>query len=321
MARKSSARASKRSVRSGKSKSRNNSGGRKRVASKPANGGRAASAAKSKSAKRGATAARPATRSASSRSQPARAKAPVKSALRPVPARATARPASKPAKGVSRVGKVAVKAVKPAPAVAGGAGGRSMQSTLEFEAEPAISTFAEKPVVLPTPPPRRRNSAKPGSPDWPGESLTVGMMAPEFALPSTLGRKVTLNEFRGKRVIIYFYPKDDTPGCTMEACAFRDHLPRITSKDAVVLGISLDDELSHQRFAQKYNLPFALLSDVDAAVSRQYGTYKEKNLYGRSYWGIERTTFVIDREGRVENVFRRVKVEGHAEEVMATLAI
>jgi len=147
------------------------------------------------------------------------------------------------------------------------------------------------------------------------------MMAPEFSLPSTLGRKVTLNEFRGKRVILYFYPKDDTPGCTMEACAFRDHLPRIKAKDAVVLGISLDDELSHQRFAQKYNLPFPLLSDVDALVSRQYGTYKEKNLYGRSYWGIERTTFVIDREGRVENVFRRVKVEGHAEEVMATLAI
>jgi peroxiredoxin Q/BCP len=147
------------------------------------------------------------------------------------------------------------------------------------------------------------------------------MLAPEFSLPSTLGRKVSLNEFRGRRVILYFYPKDDTPGCTMEACGFRDNLPRIQSKDAVVLGISLDDELSHQRFAQKYNLPFPLLSDVDAAVSRQYGTYKEKNLYGRSYWGIERTTFVIDREGRVENVFRRVKVEGHAEEVMATLAI
>jgi peroxiredoxin Q/BCP len=157
--------------------------------------------------------------------------------------------------------------------------------------------------------------------EFDGLGNVVGMMAPEFSLPSTLGRKVSLNEFRGRRVILYFYPKDDTPGCTMEACGFRDNLPRIQSKDAVVLGISLDDELSHQRFAQKYNLPFPLLSDVDAAVSRQYGTYKEKNLYGRSYWGIERTTFVIDREGRVENVFRRVKVEGHAEEVMATLAI
>jgi thioredoxin-dependent peroxiredoxin len=207
--------------------------------------------------------------------------------------------------------------------MAGRSSGRSgggAQGALEFETEPSTSTYTEPPVNVP-PAPRRRSAAKPGSPDWPGESLTVGMMAPEFSLPSTLGRKVSLNEFRGKRVILYFYPKDDTPGCTMEACAFRDHLPRIASKDAVVLGVSLDDELSHQRFAQKYNLPFPLLSDVDAAVSRQYGTYKEKNLYGRSYWGIERTTFAIDREGRVENVFRRVKVEGHAEEVMATLAV
>jgi peroxiredoxin Q/BCP len=198
--------------------------------------------------------------------------------------------------------------------------GGSSQGALEFETEPSTSTYTEPPVNVP-PAPRRRSAAKPGSPDWPGESLTVGMMAPEFSLPSTLGRKISLNEFRGKRVILYFYPKDDTPGCTMEACAFRDHLPRIGTKGAVVLGVSLDDDLSHQRFAQKYNLPFPLLSDVDAAVSRQYGTYKEKNLYGRSYWGIERTTFVIDREGRVENVFRRVKVEGHAEEVMATLAV
>jgi len=157
--------------------------------------------------------------------------------------------------------------------------------------------------------------------DYPGESLTVGMQAPEFSLPSTLGRRVSLSEFRGKRVILYFYPKDDTPGCTMEACGFRDSFPRIESKDAIVLGVSLDDELSHERFAQKYNLPFPLLSDKDAAVSRQYGTYKEKNLYGRSFWGIERTTFVIGREGKVEHVFRRVKVEGHAEEVMATLAL
>ena len=195
---------------------------------------------------------------------------------------------------------------------------RRVQATLEFDAEPAMTSFSTG--AMPAPPPRRR-AAKPGSPDWPGESLTVGMSAPDFSLPSTSGRKITLSEFRGKRVVLYFYPKDDTPGCTMEACAFRDHMPRFDAKDAVVLGVSLDDELSHQRFAQKYNLSFPLLSDVDAAVSRQYGTYKEKSLYGRSYWGIERTTFVIDREGRVENVFRRVKVEGHAEEVMATLAL
>jgi peroxiredoxin Q/BCP len=211
--------------------------------------------------------------------------------------------------------------VKPKLVARSGRYGEGMQGALEFETEPTLSTYREPAVAIPGAPTRRRSAAKPGSPDWPGESLTVGMMAPEFSLPSTLGRKVTLSEFRGKRVILYFYPKDDTPGCTMEACAFRDNLPRIQGKGAVVLGISLDDELSHQRFAQKYNLPFPLLADVDAAVSRQYGTYKEKNLYGRTYWGIERTTFVVDREGRVENVFRRVKVEGHAEEVMATLAV
>jgi thioredoxin-dependent peroxiredoxin len=320
MARKPSAKAPKRSVRSGKSKAKKNSGGRKRVSTKPGKTGRVPSVAKSGSTKKSTPSARPASRPAAARPQSsAKAKPVAKTPMRVVPAGASARATVKPSRGTPRPGpeKVVPKGGKRA----SGAPEGGLQGALEFEAEPTLSTFAEKPVALPIPPPRRRNSAKPGSPDWPGESLTVGMMAPEFALPSTLGRKVTLSEFRGKRVIIYFYPKDDTPGCTMEACAFRDHLPRITSKDAVVLGVSLDDELSHQRFAQKYNLPFALLADVDAAVSRQYGTYKEKNLYGRSYWGIERTTFVIDREGRVENVFRRVKVEGHAEEVMATLAI
>jgi peroxiredoxin Q/BCP len=200
---------------------------------------------------------------------------------------------------------------------AGVKGARSSggQGALGFETGPPTA-HAEPDLHIP-----KKRSARQGGPDWPGENLTVGMQAPEFNLPSTLGRKVTLSEFRGKRVILYFYPKDDTPGCTMEACAFRDNLSRIQSKDAVVLGVSLDDELSHQRFAQKYNLTYPLLSDVDAAVSRQYGVYKEKNLYGRSFWGIERTTFAIDRQGKVENVFRRVKVEGHADEVLATLAV
>jgi len=199
---------------------------------------------------------------------------------------------------------------------------RGSQGLLELEEGPPAAELARDPSLGPPPmPKKRRKGSQINLLDFPGESLTVGMAAPEFSLPSTLGRRVTLSEFRGKRVILYFYPKDDTPGCTMEACGFRDSFPRIESKDAVVLGISLDDELSHEKFAQKYNLPFPLLSDKDAAVSRQYGTYKEKSLYGRSFWGIERTTFVIDREGRVEHVFRRVKVEGHAEEVMATLAL
>ncbi len=207
---------------------------------------------------------------------------------------------------------------------AGGSSDRGVaQGLLELDEGPPPTELPRDPALGPPPMPKKRRG-KGGQInllDYPGESLTVGMPAPEFSLPSTLGRRVTLNEFRGRRVILYFYPKDDTPGCTMEACGFRDSFPRIESKDAIVLGVSLDDELSHERFAQKYNLPFPLLSDKDAAVSRQYGTYKEKNLYGRSFWGVERTTFVIDREGKVEHVFRRVKVEGHAEEVMATLAL
>ena len=303
MARKSSARRPKRAVKSGKSKSPKGKG--KRVPTK----------------RKAVKKARPKARVAK-KAIPSRASRPAPKS-KPTPKVAARSKAAKPA--AAAPSKAPMKAVK-SPAMGKGpmAQGRGGQGAFEFDSEPAISTFSEKvPKAPPVPgtPPRRRSAAKPGSPDWPGESLTVGMMAPEFALPSTLGRKVTLSEFRGRRVILYFYPKDDTPGCTMEACAFRDNLPRIQSKDAVVLGISLDDELSHQRFAQKFNLTFPLLADVDAAVSRQYGTYKEKNLYGRSYWGIERTTFVIDREGRVENVFRRVKVEGHAEEVMATLAI
>jgi len=236
-----------------------------------------------------------------------------------------ARGASPAARGVAPAAR-GVAPMKGAKGARGGkgapqgsdAGGGHEPGPIDFEMEPPIRVVTHEPPALPTP---SRRKPKPGSPDWPGEGLTVGMEAPALSLPSTLGRKVTLNEFRGKRVVLYFYPKDDTPGCTMEACAFRDNLARVTSKDAVILGVSLDDELSHQRFAQKYNLQFPLLSDVDAAVSRQYGTYKEKNLYGRSFWGIERTTFVIDREGKVENVFRRVKVEGHADEVLATLSI
>jgi peroxiredoxin Q/BCP len=208
--------------------------------------------------------------------------------------------------------------------MARGSSERAPQGLLEFEDGPPAAEVTRDPSLGPLPPmpkKRRGKASQLNMLDFPGESLTVGMQAPEFSLPSTLGRRVSLAEFRGKRVILYFYPKDDTPGCTMEACGFRDSFPRIESKDAIVLGISLDDELSHERFAQKYSLPFPLLSDKDAAVSRQYGTYKEKSLYGRSFWGIERTTFVIDREGKVEHVFRRVKVEGHAEEVMATLAL
>ncbi len=316
-------RSAKRSKSSGpkKMKKRASSGRKSGSGARPKARSRAASRSSSRPKLKAKRSSRPAARSGAKRKARAGAKP------RPTPAHKSGARALE----ISRLSAGAVRAVAAKPQQKGrarlearGAAERAPQGMLELDDGLPPSEFARDPALgaLPPVPKKRRGKASQlNMLDYPGESLTVGMQAPEFSLPSTLGRRVSLAEFRGKRVILYFYPKDDTPGCTMEACGFRDSFPRIESKDAIVLGVSLDDELSHERFAQKYSLPFPLLSDKDAAVSRQYGTYKEKSLYGRSFWGIERTTFVIDREGKVEHVFRRVKVEGHAEEVMATLAL
>jgi len=149
--------------------------------------------------------------------------------------------------------------------------------------------------------------------------LNVGDKAPEFSLPSDSGTTVSLKSLRGKQVVLYFYPKDDTPGCTKEACGFRDAMKPIKKANTVVLGVSNDDEASHQKFIKKYDLPFTLLSDVDTTVSKAYGVYKEKNMYGKVYWGIERSTFLIDQDGKIKAIFRKVKVDGHVEEVMEKL--
>lgn len=151
------------------------------------------------------------------------------------------------------------------------------------------------------------------------KELAVGDRAPDFSLPDQDGNKVTLKSLKGQQVVLYFYPKDDTPGCTKEACGFRDSLGAITKADAIVLGVSLDDGASHQKFIAKYGLPFSLLSDEEAEVSKAYGVYKQKNMYGKKYWGIERTTFVIDPAGKLKAVFRKVKVDGHLDEVLAAL--
>ena len=149
--------------------------------------------------------------------------------------------------------------------------------------------------------------------------LNVGDKAPEFSLPSDSGTTVSLKSLRGKQVVLYFYPKDDTPGCTKEACGFRDAMKPIKKANTVVLGVSNDDEAAHQKFIKKYDLPFTLLSDVDTTVSKAYGVYKEKNMYGKVYWGIERSTFLIDQDGKIKAIFRKVKVDGHVEEVMEKL--
>jgi peroxiredoxin Q/BCP len=155
--------------------------------------------------------------------------------------------------------------------------------------------------------------------DASASAIREGEPAPSFRLPSGDGREIGLADLRGKRVVLYFYPKDDTPGCTREACAFRDLRAEFAAKDAEIIGVSLDDATSHQAFSQKYGLSFPLLSDEQAEVSKRYGVYVLKQRDGREFWGIDRTTFIIDRQGIVRKVFPKVTVDGHAEELLAAL--
>ena len=146
-----------------------------------------------------------------------------------------------------------------------------------------------------------------------------GDPAPDFRLPADDGKTYSLKELRGQKVVLYFYPKDDTPGCTKEACSFRDNLARVRSKGAIVLGVSKDDLESHAKFRDKYSLSFPLLSDPEGKVLTAYGVWKEKSLYGKSFMGIERTTYIIGKDGKIEKVFPRVRVDGHVDEVLAAL--
>lgn len=148
-----------------------------------------------------------------------------------------------------------------------------------------------------------------------------GKKAPDFKAVSNLGKEVSLKDFKGKeRVVLYFYPKDDTPGCTVEACAFRDQFKKIGAKDTVVLGVSPDDTKSHNKFIDKFKLPFLLLSDTDKEICKSYGVWVKKSMYGREYMGVARTTFIIGKDGKVEKVYEKVKPEGHAEEVLEFLS-
>ena len=151
--------------------------------------------------------------------------------------------------------------------------------------------------------------------------LKIGQKAPAFALPNQDGKIMRLSDFKGKKVVLYFYPKDDTPGCTKESCAFRDGLDEIYASGAVVLGISGDSVDSHKKFVKKFNLNFPLLSDEKKTALQAYGVWKEKSLYGRKYMGIERTTFIIDEQGKLDDIFPKVKVDGHLEEVLAELDV
>ena len=147
-----------------------------------------------------------------------------------------------------------------------------------------------------------------------------GEPAPEFELTSDSGETVRLSDLRGKPVVLYFYPKDDTPGCTAQACGIRDAWGEFEARGAVVLGVSPDDESSHGKFKEKYELPFKLLADTDHATAEDYGVWVEKNYGGNTYMGVERSTFVIDADGKVAKELRRVKPDTHADDVLAALA-
>jgi thioredoxin-dependent peroxiredoxin len=146
-----------------------------------------------------------------------------------------------------------------------------------------------------------------------------GETAPDFTLPADDGRQVKLSDLRGKPVVLYFYPKDDTPGCTKEACAFRDRTRELAAKGAVVLGVSPDDVASHGQFRDKYSLNFPLLADAGHQVAERYGAWREKNMYGKTSMGIQRSTFLIDGDGKVRKVWKKVNVDGHDEAVLEAL--
>ncbi|MDP9195375.1 MAG: thioredoxin-dependent thiol peroxidase [Pseudomonadota bacterium] len=147
-------------------------------------------------------------------------------------------------------------------------------------------------------------------------SVDVGSAAPDFTLPADDGTTISLSSLKGNAVVLYFYPKDDTPGCTAEACAFRDSFPDFSGADAKILGISKDSPASHKKFREKYGLNFPLLSDEKSDACERYGAWKEKSMYGKKYMGIDRSTFLIDRTGKIHRVWKNVKVDDHAAEVL-----
>jgi len=252
----------------------------------------------------------------------AKPKAKPKKTAKKVVRKTAKKTAKKSVKKVSKK-KVARKAVKAkAPKKVKKVAKRAKPKTTRKAApQPAPKPASvEAPAAAPATPPAPAPAAAPATtPPPPAVQLEVGQMAPDFTLKADDGRDVALTRLRGRKVVLYFYPKDDTPGCTMEACSFRDGINDVDQKNAVVLGVSVDDVDSHQKFKSKYSLNFPLLADIDHQVVKAYGVWKEKSLYGRTFMGIERTTFIIDEGGRISKIFSKVKVDGHLAEVLASL--
>jgi peroxiredoxin Q/BCP len=153
------------------------------------------------------------------------------------------------------------------------------------------------------------------------DEFREGVEAPDFTLPASGGQSISLHDLRGKKLILYFYPNDDTPGCTKEACQFRDLFPDFSASGATVLGISPNDSGSHDRFVAKYGLPFTLLADPGHKIAHRYGVWKQKSNYGRKYMGIERSTFLIDEDGIIQRVWRNVRANGHAQRVLEAIQV
>jgi len=183
-----------------------------------------------------------------------------------------------------------------------------------------VASGSRVPAKSKTAPPKKiKKPSQAGQQPNSMRDLQVGDYAPAFSLPDDTGKIVNSSELRGKKVVVYFYPKDDTPGCTKEACSFRDGIQELREKGAVVFGVSADSVSSHRKFSEKYQLNFPLLSDESKAMIQAYGVWKEKSLYGRKYMGIERTTVVINENGTIRKIFPKVKVNEHFTEVLQAL--
>lgn len=150
--------------------------------------------------------------------------------------------------------------------------------------------------------------------------LKEGDTAPDFTLPADGGKTISLKDYKGKKLVLYFYPKDDTSGCTKEACAFEANLAKFSASGATILGVSKDSVKRHEKFKEKYNLTLPLLSDENSDMCERYGVWKKKSMYGREYMGIERTTFLIDEKGKIEKIWHKVKVDGHVDDVLSSVA-
>jgi thioredoxin-dependent peroxiredoxin len=219
------------------------------------------------------------------------------------------KPAKKPVKKTTTTAKATTKTTTKKPA--------AKTAKAPAKKAPAKKTATKKPAAKKTTKSTATKTAPKTAPKTTG--LTVGSKAPTFTLPTDTGM-VTLGALQGQNVVLYFYPKDDTPGCTVESCNFRDSLPKFNKLNAVVIGISRDSVASHQKFKKKYGLNFTLASDEKEKVVTAYDVLKEKNMYGKKVWGIERSTFVIDSKGVIRGIWRKVDIDGHVNAVRDAVA-